>query len=209
MNCFQGIRHGYREQSREKAHILCSRRYRASDDTSSVQGIVTGSGYVGIVFGPQHGPRLGYVGICLPLWRVTLLYLVGQIPKSSRARLGLHHRQVGRTGAPPGKCRECWKATSKLPHWLLGQFRNHRPDRRRSDLNGGRMFFSAVRSHVYSLNRRVTTHSLDTFASGTGLRALKVPSCQDQYFPQFIASSSFKLRGLHCPCNAIPTRADR
>ena len=48
---------------------------------------VTGSGYVGIVFGPQHGPRLGYVGICLPLWRGTLLYLVGQIPKSCARRV--------------------------------------------------------------------------------------------------------------------------
>ena len=61
---------------------LGDRYHAGSELVTTVTTVTSGSGYVCIVFRPQHGPGSGYVGICLPLWRGPLLYLVGQIPKS-------------------------------------------------------------------------------------------------------------------------------
>ena len=60
--------------------------HAGSELVTTVTTVTSGSGYVCIVFRPQHGPGSGYVGICLPLWRGSLLYLVPKIPESRSGR---------------------------------------------------------------------------------------------------------------------------
>ena len=56
---------------------LGDRYHAGSELVTTVTTVTSGSGYVCIVFRPQHGPGSGYVGICLPLWRVSLLFIPG------------------------------------------------------------------------------------------------------------------------------------